>query len=270
MNKLVMRAVMTLALIAMAAVVTYVVPKWAFCTVIAVFIAVGLFEFFQLVEKRGIFVYKYFGTIIGAIVPFIVFFGTTYPELDNVAPIIIVAASLLVLTLQFTRRDNARDHLISTSLTMFSLFYISWFFSFFVALRCMPNGANLVAFLILVTKSADIGAYLIGSRLGKSDLIPRISPKKTKEGTLGGILTSVIVALVFGPVLTGFCFLHLFILGIILATLGQVGDLAESLIKRDCSAKDSGKQFSEIGGMLDLIDSMLFTAPVFYFYVKVF
>lgn len=270
MSKLVIRAVMTLALIAMAAVVTYFVPTWVFCTVIAVFVAVGQFEFFKLVEKRGIFVYKYFGTIVGAMIPFIVFFGNTHPELENVAPIIIVVTSLLVLTLQFTRRDNARDHLISTSLTMFSLFYISWFFSFFVALRCMPNGANLVAFLILVTKSADVGAYLIGSRLGRSDLIPRISPKKTKEGTLGGILTSVIVALIFGPVLTGFSFLHLFILGIILATLGQVGDLAESLIKRDCSVKDSGKQFSEIGGMLDLIDSMLFTAPVFYFYVKMF
>ena len=270
MSKLAVRTVMSVALTVMAVAITYFAPNWLFCVLIAIFIAVGQFEFFQLVEKRGIFVYKYFGTIVGAMIPFIVFWGNTHPELENITPIIIVVTSLLVLTLQFTRRDNARDHLISTSLTMFSLFYISWFFSFFVALKCMPNGANLVAFLILVTKSADVGAYLIGSRLGKSDLIPRISPKKTKEGTFGGILTSVIVALVFGPVLTGFSFIHLLILGIILATLGQIGDLAESLIKRDCSVKDSGKHFSEIGGMLDLIDSMLFTAPVFYFYLKMF
>lgn len=269
-NKLAIRAIVSLILVALAVFIIYFLPNWLFCAVIALFVAAGQFEFFRLVEKKGIFVYKYFGTIAGALIPFIVFFGNTLPGLKDIAPIFIVVASLLVLTLQFTRRDNARDHLISTALTMFSLFYISWFFSFFIELKLMARGANLVAFLVLVTKSADVGAYIIGSRYGKSDLIPRISPKKTKEGTFGGILTSLAVALVFGRMLTGFSFLHLFILGIVLSTLGQIGDLAESLIKRDCSAKDSGHQLPEIGGMLDLIDSLLFTAPVFYFYVKMF
>jgi len=269
-NKLAIRAIVSLILVALAVFIIYFLPNWLFCAVIALFVAAGQFEFFRLVEKKGIFVYKYFGTIAGALIPFIVFFGNTLPGLKDIAPIFIVVASLLVLTLQFTRRDNARDHLISTALTMFSLFYISWFFSFFIELKLMARGANLVAFLVLVTKSADVGAYIIGSRYGKSDLIPRISPKKTKEGTFGGILTSLAVALVFGGALTGFSFLHLFILGIVLSTLGQIGDLAESLIKRDCSVKDSGHQLPEIGGMLDLIDSLLFTAPVFYFYVKMF
>ncbi|MBU0682748.1 MAG: phosphatidate cytidylyltransferase [Candidatus Omnitrophota bacterium] len=270
MSKFALRTIMSLILIFAVTIVIYFFPNWAFCLVISIFVAFGQFEFFQLVEKRGIFVYKYFGTALGAAIPFVVFLGNSFSGLKDIAPIFIVAASLLVFTLQFTRRDNARDHLISTALTMFSLFYISWFFSFFVELKLMENGANLVMFLIVVTKSTDIGAYVIGSFYGRHDLIPRISPKKTKEGTLAGILTSLIIALVLGKLLTGFSFGRLFILGIVLATLGQVGDLAESLIKRDCSVKDSSTRLPGIGGMLDLIDSLLFTAPVFYFYLKTF
>lgn len=224
-----------------------------------------------MVENRKIFVYKYFGMIAGGLIPIVIFLGSESAQFKNLETLLIVAASLLALTLQFTRRDNnARDHLISTALTLFSLFYIGWFFSFFLKLRLLANGANLVAFLILVTKSADIGAYLIGSHLGRNELIPRISPKKTKEGTLGGILVSLIIAVLLGRSLTGFSFPHLFALGLLLATLGQVGDLAESLIKRDCNIKDSGSYLGGIGGVLDLIDSLLFTAPIFYFYVKTF
>ena len=125
-----------------------------------------------------------------------------------------------------------------------------------------------MAFLVIITKMTDIGAYLIGSRLGRTELIPRISPKKTKEGTLGGIIVSVVVSMTLGQVLTGFSVLHLFIIGLILSIIGQTGDLAESLIKRDCNVKDSGGYVAGIGGMLDLIDSLLFTAPVFYFYIS--
>jgi len=101
-------------------------------------------------------------------------------------------------------------------------------------------------------------------------LIPRISPNKTKEGTVGGILVSLVLALALGRILTGFSFLHLFVLALVLSILGQIGDLAESLIKRDYRVKDSGNSVVGIGGVLDLIDSLLFTAPVFYFYIKTF
>ncbi len=193
-----------------------------------------------------------------------------FPDIKHLEPILIMAASIFVFTLHFTRKDNARDHLVSMSVTLFSLFYISWFFSFFVKLRLLENGANLVAFLIIVTKGADVGAYLGGSRFGRNELISRISPNKTKEGTLTGILLSVLLAVTVGRALTGFSFLHASIIGLVLAAVGQVGDLAESLIKRDCGVKDSGPYLSAIGGVFDLIDSLLFTAPVFYFYVKTF
>ncbi|MDD3089675.1 MAG: phosphatidate cytidylyltransferase, partial [Candidatus Omnitrophica bacterium] len=193
---------------------------------------------------------------------------TSCPRMTNLEPILIVGASLYTLTLQFLRRDNAKDHLVSTALTMFSLMYIGWFFSFLVKIRLLDNGANLALFLILVTKSADMGAYAVGSLMGRHELIPRISPNKTKEGTLGGVLISVLTAMVLGKILTHYPAAHLVVLGGAVAVLGQIGDLAESLIKRDCGVKDSGVYFAGIGGMLDLVDSLLFTAPFFYFYVR--
>jgi phosphatidate cytidylyltransferase len=221
-----------------------------------------------MVANRKIFVYKYFGIVMGSLIPIVVFLANGSGKMMNLETMLIVVASLFALTLQFARRDHARDHLISTALTLFSLFYIGWFFSFFVKIRMLQNGANLVAYLIIITKITDIGAYLIGSRFGRTELIPRISPKKTKEGTLGGIMVSVMVSLTLGRVLTDFSTLHLFITGLILSVIGQVGDLAESLIKRDCNVKDSGSYVVGIGGVLDLVDSLLFTAPVFYFYIN--
>lgn len=269
-NKFARRAIISLILFAMVFAVVYLFPAWMFSLVVALFVALGMLDFFRMVEHKKIFVYKYFGTIIGALIPLVIYLGNGMADLKNLEPLLIVVASLLVFVLQFTRRESVHDHLISTALTVFALFYIAWFFSFFVKLRFLENGANLVAFVILVTKSADIGAYLFGSRFGKTELIPRISPKKTKEGTIGGILFSLLIAVVLGRFLTGFSLAHLLVLGVLLAIIGQVGDLAESLIKRDCKVKDSGTYLPGIGGALDLIDSLLFTAPVFYFYVKTF
>ncbi len=270
MSKFVKRTIITIILTAFVSVVIYKFPDWLFCLVIALFIGMGQFDFFKLVENKGVFVYRYFGIVVGSLIPIVIYMGNIFPELKNLETILIVVVSLMALTLQFIRRDNARDHLVSMALTLFSLFYIGWFFSFFVKIKSLENGANLVAFLVIVTKSADIGAYLVGSRFGKNELIPRISPKKTKEGTVGGIVISLLLAVTLGDKFTSFSFMHLFVVGFMLAVLGQVGDLAESLIKRDCNVKDSGTYLSSIGGVLDLIDSLLFTAPVFYFYIKTF
>jgi len=126
-----------------------------------------------------------------------------------------------------------------------------------------------IAFLILVTKATDVGAYLIGKKFGKTLLIPRISPKKTKEGALGGLIFGSVTALLFGKLLTGMEYYHILFLGLLLSIIGQVGDLAESLFKRDFDVKDSSHSLPGLGGVLDVIDSLLFTAPIFYFYIKI-
>lgn len=267
MRNFAVRTVVSLFLIAVVSVVIFLVPEWLFCLVISALIGLALFEFFRMVEYRNIFVYKYFGTIVGSLIPIVIFLGKGVPDLRDLEPMLIVVASLFALTLQFLRKDNARDHLVSMALTLFALLYIAWFFSFFIKLRILPDGAGLVAFVVFVTKSADIGAYAFGSFIGRTELIPRISPKKTKEGTVCGIITSMAVALLLGRFFTHYSAVHLLAIGFGMATIGQVGDLAESLIKRDCGIKDSGKCLAGIGGIMDLIDSLLFTAPVFYYYV---
>ena len=210
-NKFIQRTIITLLLIAFVFGLVYLFPNWLYCLVVTLFVVAGLFEFFRMVEKRNVFVYKYFGTVIGGLIPIVIFMGNSFPELKNLDTFLIVAACMFVLMLQFIRRDNANDHLASTALTLFSLFYIAWFFSFFIKIKFLNNGSNLVVFLILVTKISDIGAYVIGRRFGRNELIPRISPNKTREGALGGIMSSVVMAVILGLFLTDFSFLHLFL-----------------------------------------------------------
>ncbi len=263
------RIIEGLLLAGLVLVIIFFFPNWVFCLVVMTFIGFGLHEFFDLVGRKGIFVYRYFGIIAGILVPVIIYFqmGTQgYVSLD---PFYIILACLLTFVLQFVRRDNSREHLISIAVTMLGLLYVSWFFSFFVKLKFMPDGEKFVFFLILVTKCNDVGAFFLGKAFGKHNLIPRISPKKTVEGTIGGFILCVLASLISKSYLHNFSYGHLLILGVLLGILGQVGDLAESLLKRDCDAKDSRANFSGLGGVLDIIDSLLFTTPIFYFYLVV-
>ena len=253
---------------ALVALVIFFSPNWIFTLLASVMIGVSLKEFFVLAEKKNIVVYKYFGISTGMLIPVIIYFQKGYEGYFTLEPFIIVIACLFIFVLQFTRRDSSQS-LASIAVTLFGLLYIAWLFSFFVKLKFMPQGAFLVSFVVLVTKMGDIGAYLVGGSIGKHNLIPRISPHKTVEGTMGGLLFSVLSAVFSKLYLPSFPMGHLMVLGLLLGILAQVGDLAESLLKRDCGVKDSGTILSGFGGMLDLIDSLLFTAPIFYFYVEV-
>jgi phosphatidate cytidylyltransferase len=165
--------------------------------------------------------------------------------------------------MQFKRRDNS-GVIVDISTTLFGILYVSWFFSFLIKIRYLSGGLGLLSALLIITKLGDIGAYLVGNRWGKKLLIPRISPNKTIEGSLGGLFFSILGGLACKPFLP-FEYGQLLIISASLGVLGQLGDLSESLLKRDCQVKDSGNIFPGMGGVLDEIDSLLFTAPVFYF-----
>lgn len=243
-------------------------PNWVLTLLASGMIGCALWEFFTLAEKRGIFVYKYFGILIGMLVPITIYFHLGTEGYFEIEPFFIVIACLFTFVLLFIRRDNSQA-LTSAAVTMFGLLYIAWFFSFFIKLKFLAQGSLLVAFLILVTKMGDVGAYFIGRSVGKHNLIPRISPNKTIEGTIGGLVCSVGTALLCKLILPNFSYSNLLTLGLLLGILAQVGDLAESLIKRDCHAKDASNNISGFGGILDVVDSLLFTTPIFYIYVKV-
>ncbi|MBL7085338.1 MAG: CDP-archaeol synthase [Candidatus Omnitrophica bacterium] len=251
--------------------VLFTTPAWAFAILVTIFIILGLNEFFILIESKQIGVNRKLGIILGVVVAWAIYFDYKIPQ--DWFFIFIPAICLVIFIVQSTKRDSRA--VLSISTIFFGLVYVSWFLSFFIKVRTMPVGTELlrkqlIGYLILVTKSGDIGAYFIGARWGRRKLIPRISPQKTVEGMLGGLSFSVLVSLACVSFLPFFSLTRLLILGFLLGVLAQVGDLSESLIKRDCQVKDSGQTFPGLGGVLDAVDSLLFTAPIFYFYVKVF
>ncbi|HAJ56698.1 MAG TPA: hypothetical protein DCL35_02885 [Candidatus Omnitrophica bacterium] len=242
--------------------------EWLYVLMVVALISLGLYEFFTLIEKKGIPMYKYFGTVIGIVIPLSIYCRF---ELTRGWELLFIAAALLTLfVLQFSRRENA-NAVVGISTTMFGLLYIAWFFSFMIKIKLLPYGTALIACLLLITKGTDIGAYLVGMKWGRHTLIPRISPHKTVEGTLGGLAFGIAGAAAsksFLPDYSIFSWPNMMLLGIVLSWLGMLGDLSESLIKRDCSAKDSNSIFPGMGGVLDVIDSLLFTAPAFYFLIN--
>ena len=236
--------------------------KIAFAFAVIFLIAAGLYEFFSLIEKKGIHIYKYFGMVMGIIIPLAILFKFELTKSWEL--LFIVAALLCIFVLQLKRRDNSQA-VVSISTTLFGILYVSWLFSFLIKLREISPWYLFA--IIFITKSSDIGAYLIGSRFGRRHLLPRISPKKTVEGSVGGLLFSILTAMACAPIF-GFGFLHSALIGAGVGILAELGDLSESLIKRDCQVKDSGNLFPGLGGVLDIIDSLLFTAPAFYFYMS--
>jgi phosphatidate cytidylyltransferase len=238
---------------------------WCFNITITLFIVIGLYEFFTMLEKKQIMIYKYFGIGMGVMIPLSIM--SRFEPTKKWELLFIVLTLLFLIIMQFKRRKNS-GVIVDISTTIFGILYVSWFLSFLIKIRSLPEGVGLIGLVLLTTKLGDVGAYLIGTRFGKTPLIPRISPNKSVEGSLGGLLFSVLAALA-SKGFTGFSYLHLLFIGVLLGIIGQLGDLSESLMKRDCQVKDSGNILPGMGGVLDQIDSLLFTAPVFYFYLNI-
>ena len=152
--------------------------------------------------------------------------------------------------------------------------YVPWLLNFIQKINFFPgiDGRFYVLYFILVTKFSDVGAYCVGSLVGRHKMIPRISPGKTWEGFAGAIVVSTGASIAFahlaGPRLAGMTTPHAAILGVLLSVAAVIGDLIESLFKREAGVKDSGRFFPGIGGILDLLDSLLFNAPLMYLYLR--
>jgi phosphatidate cytidylyltransferase len=174
---------------------------------------------------------------------------------------------------QFFSRSNTAG-ILAISTTLFGLMYVPWLLNFIQKINFFPgvDGHYYLLYFVLITKFSDTGAYAVGSLIGKHKMIPRISPGKTWEGFGGAIAVSTLASLLFvhffGKHMPGMNWLHAIVLGIILSTSAVVGDLIESLFKREAGVKDSGGFFPGIGGILDLLDSLLFNAPIMYLYLR--
>jgi phosphatidate cytidylyltransferase len=260
------RVVTGILLSAVSLVCIFVKPL--FVAVAVVLIALGLYEIFTLMEKKGVPMYKYFGITLGIIIPLSTYLRFQMTKGWELLFISLALGTMFVL--QFSRRQST-NAVLGISGTIFGIFYIAWFFNFLIKVRMMDHGLALAGFVILVTKGADIGAFVVGSRWGRHSLIPRISPNKTVEGAVGAVVFAAVLAVaskIFLPDWLVFSVPNLVILGVVMGALAILGDLSESLIKRDCGVKDSGNLLPGMGGILDAIDSLLFVAPAFYFFIN--
>lgn len=164
--------------------------------------------------------------------------------------------------------------IMAVSITLFGMMYVPWLLNFIQKINFYPNieGSYYILFFILVTKFSDLGAYVTGSLIGRHKMIPRISPGKTWEGFAGAVLISTMVSVIFAHFangkLSGMTFFHASVLGVTLSSTAVVGDLVESVFKREAGVKDSGRLLPGIGGILDLLDSLLFNAPLMYLYLR--
>jgi len=179
------------------------------------------------------------------------------------------AVLLGVLLAAVARLGSERIAWEPAAVTVLGICYVNWLLGYGFWLRDLPAGDDWVLLLVWVTWMGETAAYVAGSTLGRTQLAPVISPRKTVEGALAQLVVSVLAAWAaqawfFTELGTG----RAVVAGLLLGVVGQVGDLAESFLKRSCSTKDTGGLIPGHGGMLDRLDSLLFNTPVLYYYAR--
>ncbi len=235
---------------------------WALTLLLIAVGSIALVEFYQICFQS-----RFTRLMVGVGLSVFVLI-VAHDHLSLALPHLVVASVLVVAIGVFTLSGWTDRRLKGILIILFGVLYVGFPLGTVVSTRSLPAGEFLVLFLAVVTWASDTGAYYTGTLWGKHPLLPSVSPKKTVEGVLGGLALAVGVALLaqwwFASQLS---LSDAVILGILLTVTGLLGDLFESVIKRCAGVKDSGGILPGHGGMLDRLDSLLFTAPAFYYYV---
>lgn len=155
-------------------------------------------------------------------------------------------------------------------LTVYNLSHVAFLMQLDMAVPLPAGGAGLLLFILVIVSLNDVAQYFWGKLFGRRAIVPKVSPKKTVEGFVGGVATSMVVAALLAPWLTPFGLIEAAAVGGVLAFLGFVGDVTVSAVKRDLGIKDSGSILPGHGGILDRLDSLVFAAPIFLHYVRYF
>ena len=235
---------------------------------------IAMLEFYALLDASRLPHFKVVGTVGGLgliLATWLSGRGLIGIEgnIDAMALFAVVAACFL-RQLFHVGKENAWE---TTAGTLLGVIYVAFLMSFMVKLLGeggAAQGRYLILFLVVVVKMTDIGAFFTGCSIGRHKLIPRVSPGKTWEGCIGGVLAGigggVLVSHFYGrmPGVHAFSLTATIVVSFILAVSGILGDLVESLFKRAAGVKDSGHFIKGMGGILDVLDSLLFTAPVLY------
>ncbi|MFP6629535.1 MAG: phosphatidate cytidylyltransferase [Myxococcota bacterium] len=262
-----------------------------YLAVVTAFVLLGQREFYHLIEEKGARPLWSLGLAAGAALQLVAYVGNAYHAT------LLMTASLLFLMVAQLRKRNITESLASISGTFFGVFYVGWLMSHAIVLRGFSEKAEqgillplkgielkflqlnpeagifFFIFTLAVVISSDAGAYFVGRAYGRHKLAPQISPSKTIEGAGGGVLCGIAAGLIckalfdqFWPSLSlSLEWAAVAAFGLVLALVGVVGDLVESLLKRDAKLKDTGALLPGMGGVLDRIDALLLAIPVMYY-----
>jgi phosphatidate cytidylyltransferase len=269
---------------------------WAYVGLVAGLAIIATLEYFRMTRAAGVKCFPRFGMLLVVVYSGLVYGlllgdgqlgaggGVEVPAGVDGAAIFVAVAGAFVLQLRLPIRGF--DALQAVAVNLLGFVYIAFLFNFAARLVfVVPGdgevpGAMVLLWMIAVTKFTDMGAYITGSMIGRHKMIPHVSPGKTWEGFGGAIGFALLAGCGLYALghhdVDGFATgLHVLggwpqviVLSVVMALLAVVGDLAESVLKRSLGAKDSGDMLPGIGGSLDLIDSLCFTAPAVYFYLK--
>ncbi len=252
-----------------------------FLILILLVILFGNIELFKLLEAKGIRSERELGIAFSLALGIAAYFGYFYFA-------VVFSFAVIITFLLTLRRQDLSNAIIALSTGLFAIIYIGWFLGHAILLRNIDHNSNLKTYVETVQGLSDVGffyiflvvsctflndtgAYFIGRWKGKRRLIPHVSPGKTVEGTVGGIISSIITGgvanLIFKAPLE---YSWAFIFGFVIGVVAVFGDLTESLIKRSVEAKDSGGILPGHGGILDRFDSLIFTFPVSYYMVLLY
>ena len=243
----------------------------AFTGFVGLQVTLGLMEFYRMMRGKGLEPDARLGILAGLGVLWV----ALHPH-GSQGPLLATAFVLLVLALSLRRAPRPLQ-VESMAVTLFGVLYVGWLSSHFVLLRELPwqvgrayqDGASFVLLAFFLTWSCDTGAYTVGRLFGRNRPWVQISPRKSVEGSFGGLAFAVAAAFVarawFAPYLT---LRDAAVLGLLVGVFAQVGDLVESLLKRDAQHGDSSDMIPGHGGILDRFDSLYFGAPIVYYYLK--
>ena len=239
----------------------------------AIVAALAYLEFHAMMSRAGLAPLRLAGLVLS-----LLFIANAYLMArglgDNTTLVLATAALVpLVLLLARPAQEGAAE---AWALTLGGSLYAGWLLSLFILLRNLPQGLSWVLLAVLSTFACDSAAYLVGKALGRHKMVPHLSPGKTWEGAAGGLLAAIasaaLLTLVFNTYVPGLqialALPQALLLGLLIGILGQLGDLSESLLKRSVRAKDAGGLIPGHGGLLDRLDSLLFTGPATYFFAR--
>lgn len=276
-------ALVALPVLILSIVLPYLFPgfpqtTWLFLIIAALGLGAGLFEFFTLTKKLEL---KADASIayLGASAFFIAFlFDAPAQAPDFLILTVVLFLILTLITQTFRFQKDFSKMLTGIGVTVLGVLYVAFLGGFIVAMRVgfentlVPFlSTKLLAFFFLIVMGADVGGYYFGKYLGRFKLIPKVSPNKTWEGVIGGLILSSAFAAIASKTFFPELPLQFSIpLALVMSVVGLFGDLAESAMKRGSDTKDAASILPGHGGFLDRLDSLLFNAPLLYYFAKIF